>query len=115
MRTLFFVPLCVIAVFEAQVDAGKNQWVKDWFSSPDDGGEDAPHFQDPEVNGADAERGLAICKVPFKDLVALFPDTTHVSGVLFCDSWVVSFGRWLILLDAVCGGGHDDGDENSAE
>ena len=79
MRVVFFVPLCMIALYEAHLDPNKNKWVKDWFASPDEGGEDAPHFQDPEATGTDAERGLAISKVPFKELVALFPDTTHVS------------------------------------
>ena len=79
MRTVFFVPLCVIVLLEAQLSPDRNRWVKDWFSSPDEGGEDAPHFQDPEVNGVDADRGFAISKVPFKELVKRFPDTTHVS------------------------------------
>ena len=80
MQVVFFVPLCVIVLFEAQLDPAKNRWVKDWFSSPDEGGEDAPHFQDPEVNGYDGERGLKVSKVPFSELVKVFPDTTHVSS-----------------------------------
>lgn len=85
MLTVFFVPLCMIALYEAQLDPSKNHWIKDWFSSPDEGGEDAPHYQDPEVTGADAARGLQISKKQFKELIAAFPDTTHVSlasGVL---------------------------------
>ena len=102
--------MCIIALFEAQLNPDKIHWVKDWFSSPDDGGEDAPHFQDPEVSGQDADRGLVISKVPFRDLVARFPDTTHVSA-LFA---VFSSSTGLNSV-AVCGGGHDDGDEGSAE
>ncbi|KAI0772122.1 hypothetical protein BD413DRAFT_548533 [Trametes elegans] len=79
MSVVFFVPLCVIALYEAQLDPSKNRWVKDWFSSPDEGGEDAPHFQDPEIDGEDAARGLRISKKPFQELVAVFPDTTHSS------------------------------------
>ncbi|CDO73749.1 hypothetical protein BN946_scf185015.g77 [Trametes cinnabarina] len=79
MSVVFFVPLCMIALYESQLDPSKNRWVKDWFSSPDEGGEDAPHFQDPEVEGADAARGLKISKKPFQELVAAFPDTTHSS------------------------------------
>ncbi|OJT05336.1 Calcium channel YVC1 [Trametes pubescens] len=77
MLVVFFLPLCLIALYEAQLDPAKNHWIKDWFSSPDEGGEDAPHYQDPEVTGADAARGLKISKRQFKELIAEFPDTTH--------------------------------------
>ncbi|KAM5535497.1 hypothetical protein V8D89_010834 [Ganoderma adspersum] len=77
MGVVFFIPLCVIALFESQLDPSTHRWVKDWFSSPDDGGEDAPHFQDPVVTGEDAERGLRISKVPFSEIIKQFPDTTH--------------------------------------
>ncbi|KAI0638379.1 hypothetical protein C8Q77DRAFT_1154034 [Trametes polyzona] len=77
MLTVFFVPLCMIALYEAQLDPSKNRWVKDWFSSPDEGGADAPHFRDPDVTGEDAARGLKISRKPFSELVAAFPDTTH--------------------------------------
>ncbi|KAI0375859.1 hypothetical protein BV20DRAFT_959903 [Pilatotrama ljubarskyi] len=77
MRVVFFVPLCMIALYESQLNPDKNRWVKDWFTSPDEGGEAAPHYQDPEVVGEDAERGLRITKKPFSELVAAFPDTTH--------------------------------------
>ena len=79
MGIVFFIPVCVIALFESQLDPSTHRWVKDWFSSPDEGGEDAPHFQDPVVTGEDAERGLQISKVPFSEIIKQFPDTTHVS------------------------------------
>ncbi|KAI0660794.1 hypothetical protein C8Q70DRAFT_972498 [Cubamyces menziesii] len=79
MLVVFFVPLCVIALYEAQLDPAKNRWVKDWFRDADEAGSDAPHFQDPEVEGPDAARGLRICKKPFSELVGAFPDTTHSS------------------------------------
>ncbi len=86
MGTVFFIPLCVIALFESQLNPSTHGWVKDWFSSSDDGGEDAPHFQDPVVMGEDAERGLRISKVLFSEIVKQFPDTTHVrlSSVWMC-------------------------------
>jgi len=79
MLVLFFIPLSVIAVFEADLDPSKNRWVKDWLSHPDEGEEDDPQFQDPVVQGVDADRGLKISKVPFEQLVKQFPDTTHSS------------------------------------
>ncbi|KAH9943256.1 uncharacterized protein BXZ73DRAFT_87627 [Epithele typhae] len=77
MSILFFVPLVTIALFEAHFNPEKHQWVKDWFSSAEEGGDDAPQFQDPQVTGQDSDRGLVISKVPFKDIVAKFPDATH--------------------------------------
>ncbi|KAI0720322.1 calcium activated cation channel [Cerioporus squamosus] len=77
MRVVFFIPLCAILLYESHLDPARNHWVKDWFSSADDGGSDAPHWRDPEVTGDDADRGLQISKVPFDELVAMFPDTTH--------------------------------------
>ncbi|EMD40953.1 hypothetical protein CERSUDRAFT_111528 [Gelatoporia subvermispora B] len=77
MLVLFFFPLCIIALYEADLDPSKNKWVKDWLSHPDEGLEDNPQFQNPEVAPEDADRGLVISKVPFDELVKQFPDTTH--------------------------------------
>ncbi|KAI1796187.1 calcium activated cation channel [Ganoderma leucocontextum] len=82
MGGVFFIPLCLIGLFESQFDPSTHRWMKDWFSSPDEGGEDAPHFQDPEVTGDNAERGLRISKVPFSELIKQFPDTTRSSETL---------------------------------
>lgn len=79
MFILFFFPLVVIGLFEAELDPSKNRWVNDWLSHPDQGMEDSPEYRDPEVDGEDAARGLKISRVPFEELVKVFPDTTHVS------------------------------------
>lgn len=79
MSVLFFIPLSIIAVYEAELDPAKNKWMKNWLSHPDEGPEDMPEFQDPEVDGEDAAAGLRISKVPFKELISVFPDVTHVS------------------------------------
>lgn len=77
MTVLFFVPLVAISIFEAELDPSKNKWVKDWLANPDQGMDDSPEARDPEVDGADADR-LKISKVPFEELIKVFPDTTHV-------------------------------------
>ncbi|OBZ76077.1 Calcium channel YVC1 [Grifola frondosa] len=79
MLVVFFIPLSVIAIYEAELDPSKNKWVKDWLSHPDEGEEDIPQYQDPEVLGEDRDRGLQISKVPFSQLIAAFPDTCHSS------------------------------------
>jgi len=71
MLTLFFVPLMVIAFWEVTLDTNTNRFMKNWFSAADEGEEDDPKNQDPEVNEPD---GKTICKVPFKDLIKNFPD-----------------------------------------
>lgn len=83
MSTIFFIPLALIALFEAELDPSKNKWIKDWLTHPDEGSEDSPECQNPEVDGEDAERGLRITKVPFHELIKVFPDTTQVSLAMF--------------------------------
>lgn len=88
MLVTFFAPLSIIALYEAELEPSKNKWIKDWLSNPDEGGEDAPEFENPDVHEDDAARGLKISKVAFEDLVKAFPDTTHVSTamVLVCSN-----------------------------
>ncbi|KAH9948400.1 hypothetical protein B0H21DRAFT_690173 [Amylocystis lapponica] len=82
MFVVLFVPLSFIALYEAELDPAKNKWVKDWLSYADEDEADAPEFQDPAVDAADAARGLSISKVPFTELVKAFPDTTRSSEAL---------------------------------
>ena len=91
MMTLFFIPLVVVAFFESNLDTRKNMFMKVWFSAADEGEEDDPNNQDPEVHEEDAD--LKICKVKFADLVARFPDTTVVSSIVPCQV----FGDFLTL------------------
>ena len=79
MFTLFLLPLAVIGLYEAELDPSKNKWVSDWLSHADQGTADMPEYRDPEVDGEDAAKGLKISRVPFDDLIKVFPDTTHVS------------------------------------
>ena len=78
MTVLFFIPLSTIALYEAELDPEKNKWVKDWLSHPDEGTIGGAEDQDPEVEGPDAVKGLQISKVPFAELISVFPDTLHV-------------------------------------
>ncbi|KZT71461.1 calcium activated cation channel [Daedalea quercina L-15889] len=77
MMVLFFIPLCTIALYEAELDPAKNRWIRDLLSHPDEGGEDTPEFEDPGVHPADHAKGLEISKVPFEELVKVFPDMTR--------------------------------------
>lgn len=77
MMTIFFVPIVVVAFFESNLDTSKNRFMKVWFSAADEGEEDDPNNQDPDVS--DTDGNLKICKVKFEDLIATFPDATVVS------------------------------------
>ncbi|PCH40875.1 calcium activated cation channel [Wolfiporia cocos MD-104 SS10] len=79
MLTIFFIPLSLIALYEAELEPSRNRWVKDWISHPDEGAEDSPEFQDPPVHEDDAARGLEISRVKFDDVVKAFPDMKHSS------------------------------------
>ena len=82
MMTCFFIPLTLIALYEAYLNPSKNRWVKSLFLHPDEGEDDTTLFQDPEPSEEDLRRGLKISKVPFSELVKALPDTTHVSIAL---------------------------------
>lgn len=82
MSVLFFIPLACIAVFEAGSNSPEGGWVQNLWIHPDQGGavgEEQPDVKDPEVDAADQGKGWKISKVPFDELVKMFPDTTHVS------------------------------------
>ena len=42
--------------------------------------DDTPEARDPDLDGQDADMGLKISKVSFKELIEAFPDTTQVSS-----------------------------------
>ena len=75
MLIMFFIPLLVIAFWETTLDMNANRFMKVWFSATDEGEEDDPAIQNPEVDEPD---GRKICTVPFEDLVKEFPDAAAV-------------------------------------
>ncbi|KAI0727308.1 hypothetical protein C8Q72DRAFT_841133 [Fomitopsis betulina] len=87
MMVLFFIPLCAIALYEAELDPAKNRWVRDLFAHPDEGGEDTPEFENPGLHAEDAAKGLAISRVPFEELVRAFPDTTRSNEALMLNEF----------------------------
>lgn len=77
MSTIFFVPLCIIALSEAgRMD---RSWVTKWLRPEQDEAADNPAARDPAVEGVDAERGLQISKTKFSQLVKRFPNTEQSS------------------------------------
>ena len=83
MVFFFFIPLSCIAIYESSFQRPKNGWLKNWLTNRDQGDSDAdaerPEHRNPEVSGKDAEDGLAISKVPFEELVKVFPNTHQSS------------------------------------
>ncbi|KZT29239.1 hypothetical protein NEOLEDRAFT_1174961 [Neolentinus lepideus HHB14362 ss-1] len=78
MRVVFIVPLTIIALYES-ANGSNSRWVQEWFGPEDDGDDDDPRHQDPEVSTEDAEQGLAISRVKFDELVKAFPNTMQSS------------------------------------
>lgn len=89
MITIFFIPLSFIALYEATLDTHKHTWMNKWLRGDDEGGEDYPKIRDPEVADNEAD-GLKISKVPFEELIKVFPNTQQVS---VSDLWQVSLLR----------------------
>ncbi|CCA68110.1 related to YVC1-vacuolar cation channel [Serendipita indica DSM 11827] len=74
MRTLFWIPLTCIALFEATLDPRKNEFTKAWFEANEEEADDNPEYQDPDVDSG--EPGV-ITKTKFEDLVREFPNTSQ--------------------------------------
>lgn len=77
MRTLFWLPLLLISLFEATLDPRKNAFTKAWFEANDEEDDDNPEVLDPEV-GDEEDSGGKISKVSFNELVKEFPNTALV-------------------------------------
>ncbi|KAK7060397.1 Calcium channel yvc1 [Paramarasmius palmivorus] len=79
MSFIFFVPLTTIALFESTLKQQREEWMRDWLHGTDQGAEDYPETRDPEVVD---ENGLKISKVPFTELIKVFPNTSMSSDTL---------------------------------
>jgi len=73
MRTLFFIPLTLIVLYETYLDPRTNKYTKAWFEANEEGDEDDPECQNPTMP-PDEQEG-EISKVPFDKLVKEFPNT----------------------------------------
>jgi len=78
MGFLFIIPLMFIALYESTVDSHKHTWMENWFRGNDEGEEDSPANRNPQVDDPHCV-GLEISKVPFEELVKVFPNTAQVS------------------------------------
>ncbi|KAF4601188.1 hypothetical protein EYR38_005838 [Pleurotus pulmonarius] len=76
MSVIFIVPLTCIALYESTRDSNKGHWVDNWFRGDNEGSQDSPSNRDPVV---DDENGLQISKVPFTELIKVFPVVTQSS------------------------------------
>lgn len=74
MRTLFFIPLMVFALYETYLDPRTNKYTRAWFEANQEGDEDNPEYQNPMVPQNEQEG--EICKVSFEELIKAFPNTT---------------------------------------
>ncbi|TEB35722.1 calcium activated cation channel [Coprinellus micaceus] len=76
MSTIFCIPLAAIALFESlRWNRQKpNSWMNHWFRGDDEGGDDSPANRNPTVDDPNCQ-GLQISKVPFEELITVFPNT----------------------------------------
>ncbi|KAI0068594.1 calcium activated cation channel [Artomyces pyxidatus] len=77
MTVLFFIPLTIFALYET-TSVSRTRWLEDFLTAPMED-DDNPSARDPEVEGEDADRGLVISKVPFSELIKVFPNTHESS------------------------------------
>lgn len=77
MSVIFIVPLLFIALYESTFDKRKHTWMENWFRGNDEGERDTPAHRDPVVDDPRCP-GQEISKVPFEELIKVFPDTSVV-------------------------------------
>lgn len=77
MGTIFLIPLSLIALYESTFDSTKNAWMKNWMRGDNEGEEDSLENRDPEVDDPKCD-GMVISKVPFEQLIKVFPNTQQV-------------------------------------
>ena len=87
MSIIFFIPLVLVASYESIFDKRKHTWMKNWFRGIDEGVQDTPEYRDPVVDDPSCP-GLQISKVPFSELITVFPNTSVVRLILI--EWVSS-------------------------
>ncbi|KAI0276307.1 hypothetical protein BGY98DRAFT_1090269 [Russula aff. rugulosa BPL654] len=75
MTVLFFIPMMVIAFHESA--PWKKNWLDDFIDGTPLDEDDSPTARDPEVDGEDARNGIVISRVPFSELVKVFPNTNE--------------------------------------
>ena len=88
MGFLFFIPLATIAVYESTFDSRKHRWMNNWFRGDDEGAADFPEVRNPKVDD-DAVPGQEISRVPFEELIKVFPQTTQVRVLIWCNHDIV--------------------------
>lgn len=73
MRTLFFIPLIIFALYETYLDPRTNKFTRAWFEANAEDEEDDPECQNPAM--PQDEQDGQISKVPFDELIKAFPNT----------------------------------------
>ncbi|KAF9054955.1 calcium activated cation channel [Hymenopellis radicata] len=105
MRFVFLVPLAIIALYESTISTRPASWVTNWMRGIDEGDENYPHSRDPVVDNAE-DHGLEISKVPFMELIKVFPNTAQSSeALILCEIADLKrqLGMVLQKLDGVHG------------
>jgi hypothetical protein len=82
MGFIFFIPLSVIALHEAARETKRGSWMEHWFLGNENEQEpDSPQIRNPEVDDPGCP-GKQISRVPFEELIKVFPNTQQVRLVI---------------------------------
>jgi hypothetical protein len=96
MFVIFFIPLILVALFEAHLDTRRNIFMRHMFSATQDGEDEDPNNRDPQVSD---ENGLVISKKSFDEIVKAFPNSflvsliPRISFLRLTNSWIYSPAR----------------------
>lgn len=83
MSVIFFVPLTMVAFYETVIKRRKRDWMTNWLHDDSQGDELYSESRDPDVDAVDAAAGLSISKVPFTELIKVFPNTEQVCALCY--------------------------------
>ncbi len=81
MSIIFFIPLAVVALFEAQLNSRAK--LKEYFDPAVQEDEDDEAVRDPMCDEEEEEDGAQISRVKFDDLVKVFPKWVTKPGLLW--------------------------------
>ncbi|KAE9409981.1 hypothetical protein BT96DRAFT_962045 [Gymnopus androsaceus JB14] len=115
MSVLFFIPLTIVAFHETVIKRRQHDWMTNWLRGDNEGDESYPESRDPDVDGPDAAAGLSISKVPFTELIKVFPNTAQSSEALMLSEIKDLRNQLSIVLEKLSENGSGSGNGGKQE
>ncbi|KAK2466056.1 hypothetical protein APHAL10511_001698 [Amanita phalloides] len=106
MTVIFFIPLSIIALYETARERKRGSWMEHWLAGYENGQEDSPQIRNPSVNDP-ACPGKEISRVPFEELIKVFPNTYQSIDATILNEINSVKGQLAIIMDKLNHQGKD--------